>query len=56
MCIRDRLSAVFRTPVQFACDKNGKGRITFPFANDDELVRLITMFDSLKLNQEANGN
>lgn len=54
--LRDQLSAVFRTPVQFACDKNGKGRITFPFANDDELVRLITMFDSLKLNQEANGN
>ena len=54
--LRDQLSAVFRTPVQFACDKNGKGRITFPFANDDELVRLITMFDSLKLIQEANGN
>lgn len=46
--LRDQLSAVFRTPVQFSCDRSGKGRITFPFANDDELVRLITLFDTLK--------
>ncbi|MDE6454027.1 MAG: ParB/RepB/Spo0J family partition protein [Muribaculaceae bacterium] len=49
--LRDQLSAVFRTPVQFACDKNGKGRITFSFANDDELVRLITLFDTLKAHE-----
>lgn len=48
--LRDQLSAAFRTPVQFACDKNGKGRISFPFANDEELVRLITLFDTLKQN------
>ncbi|MDE6286899.1 MAG: ParB/RepB/Spo0J family partition protein [Muribaculaceae bacterium] len=46
--LRDQLSAAFRTPVHFTCDKNGKGRISFPFANDEELVRLISLFDSLK--------
>lgn len=53
--LRDKLSAAFRTPVQFSCDRNGKGRISFPFANDDELVRLITIFDTLK-QQAANDN
>lgn len=48
--LRDQLSELFRTPVQFACNKNGKGRITFSFANDAELARLITLFDSLKTN------
>ncbi|MDE6269282.1 MAG: ParB/RepB/Spo0J family partition protein [Muribaculaceae bacterium] len=53
--LRDKLSAAFRTPVQFSCDRNGKGRISFPFSNDDELVRLITLFDTLK-QQAANDN
>lgn len=46
--LKRHLSATFRTPVQFACDKQGRGRITFPFKNEDELERLITPFDSLK--------
>ena len=46
--LKRHLSAAFRTPVQFACDKQGRGRITFPFKNEDELQRLITLFDSLK--------
>ncbi|MCM1068051.1 MAG: ParB/RepB/Spo0J family partition protein [Muribaculaceae bacterium] len=46
--LKRHLSATFRTPVQFACDKQGRGRITFPFKNEDELERLITLFDSLK--------
>ena len=29
-------------------EKSGKGCITFPFSNDDELERLITLFDTLK--------
>lgn len=46
--LKRHLSATFRTPVQFACDKQGRGRITVPFKNEDELERLITLFDSLK--------
>ena len=43
-----QLSSTFNTKVKFSCNRSGKGQISFPFANDDELERLITMFDSLK--------
>lgn len=46
--LKKHLSAAFNTPVQFTCDKGGKGRISFPFKNEDELERLITLFDNLK--------
>lgn len=47
--LKKHLSAAFKTPVQFSCDNKGKGKITFPFKNEDELERLITIFDALKL-------
>lgn len=46
--LKKHLSATFRTPVSFSCDKSGKGKISFPFKNDDELERLITLFDTLR--------
>lgn len=46
--LRDHLSRRFSTPVQFSCDKSGKGKITFTFKNEGELERLITIFDELK--------
>jgi ParB family chromosome partitioning protein len=46
--LRTHLSEKFKTKVKFSCDKSGKGQITFPFANDDELARLIQIFDSIK--------
>lgn len=46
--LRQHLSARFNTPVQFSCNDKGRGRITFNFANEDELERLITIFDKLK--------
>lgn len=49
--LKKHLSAAFKTPVQFSCDNNGKGKITFPFKNEDELERLITIFDTLKQQQ-----
>lgn len=50
--LKRHLSSAFHTPVQFTCDKQGRGRITFPFKNEDELERLITLFDSLKQQDE----
>ena len=50
--LQKHLSTAFRTRVTFSCDKSGKGKITFPFANDDELAKLITIFDSIKQNPE----
>lgn len=49
--LKKHLSAAFKTHVQFTCDQNGKGKITFPFKNEDELAKLITIFDTIK-NQE----
>lgn len=46
--LKRHLSAAFQTRVQFSCNKDGKGKITFPFANDRELERLLALFDSMK--------
>lgn len=46
--LKKHLSSSFKTPVQFSCSPNGKGKITFPFKNADELEQLIAIFDSLK--------
>ncbi len=45
--LRQHLSQRFGTPVQFACDERGNGKITFMFKNEDELARLITIFDEI---------
>ena len=42
------LSQRFNAPVQFTCNKSGKGKITFSFANESELERLIAIFDEVK--------
>ena len=46
--LKKQLSSTFNTQVQFTCDRTGKGKITFPFKNDDELAKLITIFDAIK--------
>lgn len=48
--LKKHLTTAFRTKVQFSCDKQGKGKISFPFKNEEELVRLISIFDRLKGN------
>lgn len=45
--LEKHLSSSFGTSVGFKYDSKGKGKITFSFTNDDELERLISMFDSL---------
>ena len=52
--LKKHLSATFRTNVNFTCDKSGKGKITFPFKNDEELAKLISIFDTL--NHPENRN
>lgn len=46
--LKKHLSKFFKTNVQLTCNENGKGRISIPFATEDELERLIAMFDQLK--------
>lgn len=42
------LSKILDSPVKFARKNNGKGSITISFNNDDELHRLISLFDTLQ--------
>ena len=46
--LRHHLSEFFKTPVQFTCNAKGKGKISIPFKNEEELERLIALFDKLK--------
>lgn len=42
------LTKAFGVPVKMACDATGKGKITFSFSSDDDLERIISIFDRLK--------
>lgn len=44
--LRKQLSTAFGVNVQMAC-KNGKGKLTIPFANEDELGRIINLLDKI---------
>lgn len=46
--LKNHLSAAFHTPVSFSCDRRGKGKITFQFSNEEDLARLISLFDTLR--------
>lgn len=46
--LRNHLSRRFNTPVQFSLNKSGRGKITFEFADEGELERLIAIFDAIK--------
>ena len=45
--LKNHLSRRFNTPVTFSCDTSGKGKITFSFKSEDELERLIAIFDAI---------
>lgn len=46
--LKKHLSATFNVPVKFTCNDAGKGSISFQFRNEDELMRLISAFDTIK--------
>lgn len=46
--LKEHLSGFFKTKVQLACNEKGKGKITIPFASEEELERLIALLDKLK--------
>ncbi len=46
--LRDRLSELFNVKVQMTCSSQGKGRISIPFENEDELEQVINIIDKLK--------
>lgn len=46
--LKNKLSDFFQTKVQMTCSAQGKGKITIPFSNDEELERIISLFDKMK--------
>lgn len=47
--LKRHLSTVFKTPVSLDVNPQGKGKISFSFSNEDEMIRIISMFDSLNV-------
>ncbi len=45
--LKDRLSSFMNTKVQMTCSAKGKGKITIPFANEQQLEHIMSVFDKL---------
>ncbi len=46
--LKEHLSNFFQTKVQLVCNNKGKGKITIPFASEEELEKLISLLDNIK--------
>ena len=46
--LRKRLSDLFQTKVTMTCSPTGKGKINIPFANEEELERIMNAIDGIK--------
>ena len=46
--LKTTLSDFFQTKVQMTCSAQGKGKISIPFSNEEELERIISLFDKMK--------
>jgi ParB family chromosome partitioning protein len=45
--LKIQLSKVFGVKVQFSCNPDGKGKISLPFSSDEELARIMELFDKI---------
>ncbi|MDD2602497.1 MAG: ParB/RepB/Spo0J family partition protein [Bacteroidota bacterium] len=46
--LRDHLSSFFNSKVSLSCNTKGKGKITIPFKNEEDLERIMHVFDQFK--------
>ena len=46
--LRDHLADFFQTKVQMTCSSEGKGSISIAFGSEEELERIIALFDKLR--------
>ncbi len=46
--LKSKLSDFFQTKVQMTCSAQGKGKISIPFSSEEELERIIGLFDKMK--------
>jgi len=45
--LKNQLSKVFGTNVELTCNQAGKGKISIPFLNDEELTSIMELFDKI---------
>jgi len=45
--LKSRLSQLFGTKVHFSCNEEGKGKISIPFKNDEELANIMELMDKI---------
>ena len=50
--LRNQLSAFFNAKVQMTCSPKGKGKITIPFDNEEELEHIMNVFDKLNTSNQ----
>ena len=48
MMLQQHLCGFFGSKVQLSCTANGKGKISIPFNNEEDLERIMEILDSLK--------
>jgi len=48
VALKDQLSDLFQTKIQFNRNDNGKGKIVISFSSDDELEKIINILDKAK--------
>lgn len=46
--LKKHLSKFFQTKIQLTCNEEGKGKISIPFKSEEEMERIISIFDQLK--------
>ena len=46
--LKQRLSSFFDTKVQMSCNADGKGKISIPFASEEELLHIMEVMDKMK--------
>jgi len=46
--LRDRLSELFNVKVQMTCSPQSKGKISIPFANEEQLEYIMNIIDKMK--------
>lgn len=46
--LKAQLSKFFNAKVQMTCSPSGKGRISIPFNSEDDLVKIVSLFDKMK--------
>lgn len=46
--LKKHLSSFFNAKVQLSCTAKGKGKISIPFSNEEDLERIMEIFDTIK--------